>query len=234
MSKLKLDERFNKIKKKKSASVTVTEAKSNMISLENHFNFEICRDNKDLNIYLNKKGSELISDEINSNLEAGKILTEVFERLSGVNQYDGLYNKWLEVMEYNARTAHRHRIRYSLFKAATTEIGKKLFATLPVRALDKLNVHAEKVHFIELVNNSDIKTKEELISFMESDNVKEVGEKYKPITPFYKPIFSYRKKVEKLEASEAYKALKELEEAEKEIKKIKKIIKEKTETLEIV
>lgn len=224
MAKKKTAALLGSIAQISNASVTVTEAK--LLNIKDKFNFEFCED-KELNMYLSDKGTELYSNEVNGNLEAGKVLSEVFEKLSGSNQYDGLYNNWLQIMDYNARTALRHRIRYNLFKTATTEIGKNIFATLPVRLLDKLNVHNEKEHFISLVNNSDIKSKEELISFMGSEEVKEVNEEIKPTYSFYKPIFSFEKTLKKLDIEETKQALKELEDAEKEIKRLKKIIKEK-------
>jgi hypothetical protein len=212
------------IAQKKTASVTVTEAK--LLDIKNRFEFKFCED-ESINIYLNKKGTELYSNEVNNNLTAGKILTEVFDKLSGSNQYDGLYNTWLGEMEYNARTALRHRIRYELFQKAITEKGKNIFATLPVRVLDQLNVHKEKEQFIVLINNSDIQSKNDLISFMESGDIKEVNEQFKPVLPFYKNIFSYEKKVEKMSQEEAHKALKEIQDIEKEFIKIKKLLKEK-------
>jgi hypothetical protein len=212
-----------------NASVTVTEAK--LLNIKSKFKFEFCED-KSINTYLNNKGTELYSNEVNNNLNAGQILTEVFDKLSGSNQYDGLYNTWLGKMEYNARTALRHRIRYNLFMAATTEEGKSLFATLPVRLLDKLNVHNEKEQFIDLVNNSDIKSKDDLVSFMESENVEEVNEKFKSVTPFYRQVFSYEKKVKKMSQEEANLALTELEDIEKEVRKIKKLLKEKKTSIQ--
>lgn len=214
------------IAQKSNASVTVTEPK--LLDIKNRFEFKFCKD-ESINGYLSKKGTELYSNEVNNSLEAGKILTEVFDKFSGSNQYDGLYNSWLEVMEYNARTALRHRIRYNLFQVAITEEGKELFATLPVRLLDKLNVHEEKENFIALVNNSDIKSKEELASFMESENVKEVNEKLKPITPFYKPVFSFEKKIGKMTSKESHKALEELREVKKEVARLEKLLKAKEE-----
>ena len=226
LAKKKTASLLGDIAQKNTGSVTVTEPK--LLVIKNKFEFNFCED-EFINSYLNNKGSELFSNEVNSNLEAGKILTDVFDKLSGSNQYDGLYNSWLEMMQYNARTALRHRIRYDLFQAAVTEEGKQLFATLPVRLLDKLNVHEEKKYFISLVNNSDIKSKADLISFMESENVKEVNEEIKPITSFYKPVFSFEKKLGKMTSQESHKVLEELIAVEKEVKRLKKLIQEKEE-----
>lgn len=214
------------IAEKNNASVTVTEAK--IFTVTNKFNFELCND-EEINIFLNKKGTELYSSEVNGSLEAGRILSEVFEKLSGTNQYDGLYNTWLQMMDYNARTALRHRVRYNLFHAAQTEKGRELFATLPVRLLDKLNVHNDKEHFISLINNADILSKDELASFMESENIKEVSEKIKPVTSFYKPIFAFEKKIDKMQPKDADAALSELLEIKKEVSRLERLLKAKRE-----
>lgn len=226
LSKNKNSALLASIASKNVASVSVTEAISNIILLSKIFNLEISED-KDLNNYLNEKGTELFSNEVNTNLKAGKILTEVFNKLSGSNQYDGLYNKWLGKMEYNARTALRHRIRYGLFQSATGERGKEIFATLPVRLLDQLHVHSERDQLISLVNSSDINSKETLKSFMENEELKEVNEKIKPITSFYKPVFAFEKKISKMTNDESFKALEELKKIKKEVSRLEKLLEEK-------
>ena len=225
---LKLDERFNKMKKSKEISSSVAATELEIVKLKSAFDFKICED-ENLNVYLNNRSNELYSNEVNSSLKSGKILCEVFEKLGGNNRHDGLYNSWLEVMQYNARTALRHRIRYNLFETSTTENAKELFATLPIRLLDKLNVHNERDHFISLINNSDIKSKDELASFMENEQIKEVNEEIKPTISFYKPVFTFEKTLKKMDVIESRKAFKELEEVEKEVKRLKKIIKQKEE-----
>lgn len=213
-------------KKEESSSVTVTELKK--VTIKNRFNLSLCEDAQ-VNIFLNEKGDELYSNEINSNIEAGRILTEVFDKLGGSNRYDGLYNAWLDAMEYNARTALRHRVRYNLYQTAKTEDAKELFSTLPVRLLDQLNVHTEREQLISLVNNSDIKTKKELSSFMDSEDIKEVNVEFKPATPFYKSVFSYKKKIGKMAPKEADMALSELQEIKKEVDRLEKLLRAKAE-----
>ena len=228
LNKKKNSALLESIASKKTASVTETEATSNIISLNKIFDLKICTD-KEVNDYLNKKGFELYSNEINTNLKAGEIFTEVFEKLSGSNQYDGLYNKWLYEMGYNPRTALRHRIRYSFFRSVTDKKGKELFATLPIRLLDKLHVHSEREHIISLINSSDIDSKETLKSFMESDDLKEINEKKKTVTTFYKPVFAFEKKIEKMTTQESLKALDELKKIKKEVSRLEKILLNKNE-----
>lgn len=226
MVKKKNSALLSSIASKKNASVTETEARNNIILLSETFNFEISQD-KNLNDYLNEKGIELFSNEVNTNLKAGKIFTEVFNKLSGSNQYDGLYNKWLGEMGYNARTALRHRIRYDFFQSATNERGKEIFATLPIRLLDKLHVHRERDKVISLVNSLDIDSKETLKSFIEKETLEEVNKTVVPVTPFFKPIFAFEKKIGKMTSSESVKALEELKQIRKEVTRLEKILKEK-------
>lgn len=197
------------------------------------YKIDLVQDDEKINKYLTKKSTDLKTLEVNASIEAGKILTEVYNELSGKNQYDGLYQAWLDYMEYPVRTALRHRVRYSLVQAAKKPEGKKLFATIPVKILEKLHTHEEREYFISLVNQGEIKSKKELEGYLSSEEAGETNKVFKPVTPFYKKIFTYEKDIKKLEKGKEIKAIEEIEHGIKELRRLKKILEDRREAGEL-
>ncbi len=158
-AKEKLLQRAGNVSKKKTNEATVTALKK--IEISHKFNLDLCDDTK-INSFLNERSDQLYSNEVNSNIIAGEILTEVYNELAGNNRYDGLYVEWLRAINYSPRTALRHRVRYALYSNGKTDESKELFATLPVRLLEKLHMAENKEFLISSVNSGDISSKKEL------------------------------------------------------------------------
>lgn len=213
---------------KKVEKITPDMVTAVKLSHEDVNNIKVCEEHE-INDFLNIKGLTLLNLEVNSTLEKGKILTEVFDKLSGNNHYNGLYYKWLEAMNYNPRTALRQRIRYELFYCGHDDRSKKFFATLPTKLIDEIHTHKDKRLLISMVNSEELKTKEDLIKFIDSEQ-EETKNKISYSVPFYKQVFSYEHKIEKMNLQETQQAKLELKEIRKELLRLEKMISEKEES----
>jgi len=93
-------------------------------------------DDKKINDYLNTKNKDIQKLHTTARLVLGKIFEEVNEKLAGNNRHNGLYIKWLESNGFNRMTALRHRNRYKLYQAVTTEKAKAVVATARQKEID--------------------------------------------------------------------------------------------------
>jgi hypothetical protein len=71
-------------------------------------------------------------------VEKGKIYEELFQAVSIQGSKDSLYQQTLRIMDVSVTTAKRCRDIYGLWKMTGTEIGKKIIASLPARAVDSM------------------------------------------------------------------------------------------------
>lgn len=128
----------------------------------------------EINDFLKRKSFEVITINTKGSLALGKIYSEVFNRLSGSNRFDGYYEKWLLINGINKKTALRHRKRFEIYMKLSTENGKQLIALLPVRELEKLCQNEEL--YINHLNNgmSKDELKELLNKNLKLENEKEV------------------------------------------------------------
>lgn len=111
--------------------------------IENELNFkEIFEltDDIEINKFLIEKSTELYKLHSKTALELGKIFVDVEEKLSGSNQYDGVYTKWLDKNGFNKMTALRYKRRYRLFEQLETVVGKNILMTLPQKMIDELSL----------------------------------------------------------------------------------------------
>ncbi len=136
---LRLKGQVNNFKKKDKTEGTT---KKNLLvevtqnSLAEYYDLNFIED-KNINEFLIDKTLELHSIQANASVELGKVFYEAHKELSGNNQYDGIYTKWLNTIGFNKMTALRHRKRYELFCWSHSVTSKNFVATLPVRTIEK-------------------------------------------------------------------------------------------------
>lgn len=227
---IKETEKNNKLKNKND----VTNKNEQVTSLLPPLKLELVKYSMDdiLNSFLAEKTLKLKTVQANASIILGEIFQEVKEKLGGKNQYDGIYIKWLEDNGFNKMTALRHRNRYELVNSAKTDNGKLTIATLPTRLIQEL-IKVEDGKKIYVLNEIDEgATKAEIEKIIGEEIIEEKKEekvKIKPITPFYKPIFAFEKKIDKMTNKESYKALEELRKIKKEVSKLERLLEEKRE-----
>lgn len=186
-------------------------------------NYDLTQDTK-INSFLKIKAVEIKNVEAASRIELGRVLAEVFDNLSGSNQYDGLYEKWLEEVEINKRTALRHRKRYEVHSKINNPEGKQLVASLPERLMDKLYTHEELPLIIKKIEDGMEKKGlrdlvEEVTHVSPAMTVHE-----KPVVPFYKPVFTFERKISKMTEGDRVKARKEIKAIIEEARRLEKIL----------
>lgn len=187
-------------------------------------NYELTQDNK-LNSFLKVKAVELKNVEAASRIELGKVLTEVYENLSGKNQYDGLYEKWLIEVEINKRTALRHRKRYEVYSKVGNEKGKKIIAALPERLMEKLYSHEKFPLIVSKIEDGIDRNK---LKGLLEEEVTHVSPTIvaceKPVVSFYKPIFAFERKIKKLTSEEKERAREEIKAIIEEAHRLEKLL----------
>lgn len=109
-------------------------------------------EDKKVNDYLNLKNRDIQKVHTTARLVLGKIFQEVNDKLSGSNQYNGLYIKWLESNGFNRMTALRHRNRYNLYQIVTTDKAKGIIATLKQSDIDFITKSPNKDEVIKKLN----------------------------------------------------------------------------------
>lgn len=139
--------------------------------IENELNFkEIFEltDDIEINKFLIEKSTELYKLHSKTALELGKIFVDVEEKLSGSNQYDGIYTKWLDKNGFNKMTALRYKRRYRLFEQLETIVGKNILMTLPQKMIDEISLKPEEEikKYLKLLDEG--KNKQELQMIIES------------------------------------------------------------------
>ena len=189
-------------------------------------NFELTSD-VILNSFFKNKATELKMIEGVSKIEIGRILQEVFEEISGKNQYDeGLYERFLFEANFNKQTALRYRKRYHIFSLVKTENGKGIVAVLNrelINEIFKLE-EDEKKSVIKKIEDGLDKNSLENLLVEKKENIIKKDEK--PVIPFYKNIFSFEKKINKMSKEETVKAKEEIKAIIKEAMRLEKILEE--------
>ena len=97
---------------------------------------------------LKNKALELVSLNINSQLELGKILEELYEELGRKGSKEGTYYKFLDLVGYNKMTALRYRKKYDLFKQAIGENSRIAISKLTFRQIEILYKNPEDIKSI--------------------------------------------------------------------------------------
>ncbi len=169
--------------------------------------------------YLNNQAIKLLTIQVNSVLELGKIFEEVFEKIG--NKGNGVYVSWLEYNGWNKMTALRHRNRWNLFNVITDKNSKVKIATLSQKKIDYIIKLGEKE--IEKINNNGIIYLNELLesnSLLPSNSEEIINEdysfKFEEIDNIFRSLSS---KLDNLEESKKIKI-------EKALKFIKEIMEE--------
>ena len=157
---------------KKDSLVAVTQN-----NLSEYYDLNFVED-KSINEFLINKTLELHTIQANASVELGKVLYEAHKELSGANQYDGLYIKWLDKIGFNKMTALRHRKRYELVCWSHSVTTKNFVATLPVRTIEKLYSHSEREHLVSLIEEGDVSTNTQLMELLEVKNILPSQEKH--------------------------------------------------------
>ena len=177
---LRLKGQVNNFKKKDEVEVitkkeSLVEVTQNTLSEYYDLNFV---EDKKINEFLINKTLELHSIQANASVELGRVFHDAHKELSGNNQYDGLYTKWLDKIGFNKMTALRHRKRYELFCWSHSVTSKKFVATLPVRTIEKLYSHNEREHLVSLIEEGEVNTNAQLMDLLEVKNALPNQEKH--------------------------------------------------------
>ncbi|WP_372713299.1 hypothetical protein [Ilyobacter sp.] len=186
-------------------------------------NFELTSD-ATLNSFFRNKATELKMIEGVSKIELGRILQEVFEEISGKNQYDeGLYEKFLFEANFNKQTALRYRKRYNLFSTVNTDHGKGIVAILNREVINEIYKleNEEKKSIIKKIEEGLDKNSLEKLLIEKKETIEK---EEKPVIPFYKNIFSFEKKISKMNKEETNKAREEIKSIIKEAIRLEKIL----------
>lgn len=219
---MKNNQFFSNLSTNLSSLESIQKNKMVKVNFENldYIDENFCED-QDVNYFLKEKTVQIYQLQANSSLELGKILTEAFDKLSGNNHYDGLYERWLLNIGFNKMTALRHRKRYELYNEVLEEHSKKLIAVMPVRVLTELIGSPEKDEILkEIEINREIKTidiknllvKKDEIYLVEDSNEESI---------IFKEIESLKKlNIKKLDIEKAKKLKDELEKILEDVKKI--------------
>ena len=228
--KQKSDKLKSEIVKKEDEKVEGTTLSPALYINENVLdgNFQLTQDTE-LNGFFIRKAVELYVIEGTARIEKGRIFQEVFDEISGKNQYDeGLYEKWLLEVNENRRTARRYRYRYQVYSMMQSDAGKSLAAVIGTSMIESIlkKEPEEQRRLIEKMENGIDKSDLKKLLLPEKDIVEKI-ENQNHSTPFYKSVFTFEKKIDKMTASEAHTALKEVEEIEEQLKEYKKRLKAK-------
>lgn len=117
-------------------------------------------ESEEINNFLISKSTELYKLHSKTAIELGKIFVDVEDKLSGSNQYDGVYTKWLDRNGFNKMTALRYKRRYRLFEQLETTIGKNILMTLSQKLIDEISSKEDEEikRYLKLLDEGKTKT----------------------------------------------------------------------------
>jgi len=125
-------------------------------AIASSFNYAVL--SAELGDYLKHKEQQLKNEYMNFTANCGAIFAEAQERLAGDNQYNGVFEKWIESMGF-ARTSVYRMI--DVYKFCSSQIGtskKEIFDALPKMLKYDISAPSAPPQLVEQVMNGDITT----------------------------------------------------------------------------
>lgn len=118
----------------------------------------------ELGDYLRHKEEQLRNEYMNFTANCGRIFAEAQEKLSGSNQYNGLFEKWFTAMGFAKKTVYRMISVYN-FRSCQfdTSEGQEFFDALPKTLQADISAPSAPPELVEQVMNGDITTHKEYI-----------------------------------------------------------------------
>lgn len=118
----------------------------------------------ELGDYLRHKEEQLRNEYMNFTANCGRIFAEAQEKLSGDNQYNGLFEKWFTAMGFAKTTVYR---MIDIYKFRSSQIGTseqaQLFDSLSKTLQADISAPSAPPELVEQVMNGDITTHKEYI-----------------------------------------------------------------------
>lgn len=129
----------------------------------------------ELGDYLRHKEEQLRNEYMNFTANCGRIFAEAQEKLSGDNQYNGLFEKWFTAMGFAKTTVYR---MIDIYKFRSSQIGTseqaQLFDSLSKTLQADISAPSAPPELVEQVMNGDITTHKEYIELKKQlDEAKE-------------------------------------------------------------
>lgn len=118
----------------------------------------------ELGDYLRHKEEQLRNEYMNFTANCGRIFAEAQEKLSGDNQYNGMFEKWITAMGFKKDTVYRmiNVFNFRSSQIATTEQAQ-LFDSLSKSLQYEVAKPSAPPELVEQVMNGDITTHKEYI-----------------------------------------------------------------------
>ena len=118
----------------------------------------------ELGDYLKHMEEQLRNEYMNFTANCGRIFAEAQEKLSGSNQYNGLFEKWFTAMGFAKTTVYR---MIDIYKFRSSQIGTseqaQLFDSLSKTLQADISAPSAPPKLVEQVMNGDITTHKEYI-----------------------------------------------------------------------
>ena len=129
----------------------------------------------ELGDYLRHKEEQLRNEYMNFTANCGRIFAEAQEKLSGSNQYNGLFEKWFTAMGFAKKTVYRMISVYNFRSCQIdTSEGQEFFDALPKTLQADISAPSAPPELVEQVMNGDITTHKEYIELKKQlDEAKE-------------------------------------------------------------
>ena len=150
----------------------------------------------ELGDYLRHKEEQLRNEYMNFTANCGRIFAEAQEKLSGSNQYNGLFEKWFTAMGFAKKTVYRMISVYNFRSCQIdTSEGQEFFDALPKTLQADISAPSAPPELVEQVMNGDITTHKEYIELK-----KQLDEAEKKVALWSKTSIETNKENQKLRA----------------------------------
>lgn len=171
----------------------------------------------EIKLFLKEQTIKLFNIQSKNVLLLGEIFMIVHEKLSSPGSEEGVYEKWLDINNFNKTTAWRYRQRYMLY-LKVKEDKKIIIASLPYGVINTLLKNREFEDVVNIVDSFN--NKKELLDFIQEDlQVKKINKKDRfedfEIKNYFVLFENLEEKVEKLDDNKKYEVKKHLDILEK-------------------
>ena len=171
----------------------------------------------EIKFFLKEQTIKLFNIQSKNVLLLGEIFMIVHEKLSSPGSEEGVYEKWLDINNFNKTTAWRYRQRYMLY-LKVKEDKKIIIASLPYGVINTLLKNREFEDVVNIVDSFN--NKKELLDFIQEDlQVKKINKKDRfedfEIKNYFVLFEKLEEKVEKLDDNKKYEVKKHLDILEK-------------------
>lgn len=171
----------------------------------------------EIKLFLKEQTIKLFNIQSKNVLLLGEIFMIVHEKLSSPGSEEGVYEKWLDINNFNKTTAWRYRQRYMLY-LKVKEDKKIIIASLPYGVINTLLKNREFEDVVNIVDSFN--NKKELLDFIQEDlQVKKINKKDRfedfEIKNYFVLFENLEEKVEKLDDNKKHEVKKHLDILEK-------------------